>query len=119
MNSIKANDSFNKTNKVFGSITLKFDKHEKNSFDNIMVDINLDIMHLNKKLDNQVDYQKHIQSLMEEEIKLRQGIEKKAFLINENLSVEISKMKQNFILFSNDIQENLKNNLKKNLMTTK
>ena len=47
---------------------------------------------------------------MEEEIKLRQEIEKKTFLINENLTSEINKIKQNFFSFSNKIQENLKNN---------
>jgi hypothetical protein len=82
----------------------------KKSFDNIIADVNLDIMRINKKLDKQNDYQEHIQTLMEEEIKLRQEIEKKTFLINENLTSEINKIKQNFFSFSNKIQENLKNN---------
>ena len=113
MNSVKTNESFNKTNKTFTNKSVKFDTNEKKSFDNKISDVNLDIMRINKKLEKQTDYQEHIQTLMEEEIKLRQEIEKKTFLINENLTSEVNKIKQNFILFSNDIQENLKNNIQK------
>ena len=70
-------------------------------------------MRINKKLEKQTDYQEHIQSLIEEEIKLRQEIEKKTFLINESLTSEISRMKQNFISFSNEIQNMMKNNIQK------
>jgi hypothetical protein len=113
MNSVKTNESFNKTNKTFTNKSVKFGTNEKKSFDNKISDVNLDIMRINKKLEKQTDYQEHIQTLMEEEIKLRQEIEKKTFLINENLTSEVNKIKQNFILFSNDIQENLKNNIQK------
>ena len=51
--------------------------------------------------------------MIEEEIKLRQEIEKKTFLINESLTSEISRMKQNFISFSNEIQNMMKNNIQK------
>ena len=112
MSSIKTIESFNKSKKI-GNKSKKIDSNEKKYFDNIIADINLDIMKMNKKLDKQTDYQEQAQSLMEEEIKLRQEIEKKTFLINENLTSEISKLKQNFILFSNQINENLKNNLDK------
>ena len=108
--SIKSIDTFNKSNKSFANKSVKFGTNDKKSFDNIIADVNLDIMRINKKLDKQTDYQEHIQTLMEEEIKLRQEIEKKTFLINENLSSEINKIKQNFFSFSNKIQENLKNN---------
>ena len=108
--SIKSIDTFNKSNKSFGNKSVKFGTNDKKSFDNIIADVNLDIMRINKKLDKQTDYQEHIQTLMEEEIKLRQEIEKKTFLINENLTSEINKIKQNFFSFSNKIQENLKNN---------
>ena len=113
MNSRKTKDSFNKTNKTFDNKSAKFSAHQRNSFDNIISDVNLDIIRINKKIDKQTDYQMHIQSLMEEEIKLRQEIEKKTFLINENLTAEVNKIKQNLTLFSNDIQENFKNNLQK------
>ena len=114
MNSVKTSESFNKSNKSFGNkSSVKFGAHEKKSFDNVIADVNLDIMRMNKKIDKQNDYQEHIQSLMEEEIKLRQEIEKKTFLINENLSSEINKIKQNFISFSNQIEENMKNNFQK------
>ncbi len=36
-------------------------------------------MRMNKKIDKQNDYQEHIQTLIEKEIKLRQEIEKKHF----------------------------------------
>ena len=114
MNSVKTSESFNKSNKSFGNkSSVKYGAHEKKSFDNVIADVNLDIMRMNKKIDKQNDYQEHIQSLMEEEIKLRQEIEKKTFLINENLSSEINKIKQNFISFSNQIEENMKNNFQK------
>ena len=114
MNSIKTSDSFNKTNKTFGNkSSVKFGTHDKKSFDNIIADVNLDIMRMNKKIDKQNDYQEHIQTLIEEEIKLRQEIEKKTFLINENLSSEINKIKQNFMSFSNQMEENMKNNFRR------
>ena len=114
MNSIKTSESFNnKTNKSFTNKSLKFASHDKKSFENILADVNLDIIRMNKKIDKQSDYQEHVQSLIEEEIKLRQEIEKKTFLINENLTSEINKIKQNFISFSNKIQDNLNNNLQK------
>ena len=111
MNKEKSIDSFNKTNKSFANKSVKFGNNDKKSFDNIIADVNLDIMRINKKLNKQTDYQEHIQTLMEEEIRLRQEIEKKTFLINENLTSEINKIKQNFYAFSNKMQENLKNNL--------
>ena len=111
MNKEKSIDSFNKTNKSFANKSVKFGNNDKKSFDNIIADVNLDIMRINKKLNKQTDYQEHIQTLMEEEIRLRQEIEKKTFLINENLTSEINKIKQNFFNFSNKIQENLKNNI--------
>ena len=111
MNSIKSLD-FNKSNKTFGNKSVKFG-NDKKTFENIIADVNLDIMRMNKKIDKHSDYQEHIQNLLEEEIKLRQEIEKKTFLINENLTTEINKIKQNFISFSNQIQDNLNNNLQK------
>ena len=111
MNSLKSSD-LNKSNKAFGNKGVKFGK-DKKTFDNKIADINLDITRMNKKLDKNSDYQEHLQNLIEEEIKLRQEIEKKTFLINENLTSEINKIKQNFISFSNQIQDNLNNNLKK------
>lgn len=110
MNKEKSIESFNKTNKSFGNKSIKFGNSDKKSFDNIIADVNLDIMRINKKLDKQTDYQEHIQTLMEEEIKLRQEVEKKTFLINENLTAELNKIKQNFLSFSNKIEENIKNN---------
>ena len=115
MNNIKSSDPFNKSNKTFGNkSSIKYgNNHDKKTFDNKISDVNLDIMKINKKLDKQNDYQEHIQSLIEEEIQLRQEIEKKTFLINENLTSEISRMKQNFISFSNEIQNMMKNNIQK------
>ena len=115
MSNLKVSDSLNRSNKAFvNKSSNKFGPaHDKKTFDNKMADVNLDIMRINRKLDKQTDYQEHVQSLMEEEIKLRQEIEKKTFLINETLSSEINRMKQNFASFSNEIQGMMKNNIQK------
>ena len=115
MSNLKVSDSLNRSNKAFvNKSSNKFGAaHDKKTFDNKMADVNLDIMRINRKLDKQTDYQEHIQSLMEEEIKLRQEIEKKTFLINETLTSEINRMKQNFTSFSNEIQGMMKNNIQK------
>ena len=115
MSNLKVSDSLNRSNKAFvNKASKKFGAaHDNKTFDNKMADVNLDIMKINRKLDKQTDYQEHVQSLMEEEIKLRQEIEKKTFLINETLSSEINRMKQNFASFSNEIQGMMKNNIQK------
>jgi chromosome segregation ATPase len=115
MSNLKVSGSLNRSNKTFvNKSSKKFGAaHENKTFDNKMADVNLDIMKINRKLDKQTDYQEHVQSLMEEEIKLRQEIEKKTFLINEALSSEINRMKQNFASFSNEIQGMMKNNIQK------
>ena len=115
MSNLKALDSLNRSNKSFvNKSSNKFGPaHDKKTFDNKMADVNLDIMRINRKLDKQTDYQEHVQSLMEEEIKLRQEIEKKTFLINETLTSEINRLKQNFVSFSNEIQGMMKNNIQK------
>ena len=115
MSNLKVSDSLNRSNKAFvNKASKKFGaSHDNKTFDNKMADVNLDIMKINRKLDKQTDYQEHVQSLMEEEIKLRQEIEKKTFLINETLSSEINRMKQNFASFSNEIQGMMKNNIQK------
>ena len=115
MSNLKVSGSLSRSNKAFvNKSSKKFGAaHENKTFDNKMADVNLDIMKINRKLDKQTDYQEHVQSLMEEEIKLRQEIEKKTFLINEALSSEINRMKQNFASFSNEIQGMMKNNIQK------
>ena len=87
--------------------------NDKRNFDNIISDINLDLMKINKKLEKHSDYQEHIQSILEEEIKLRQDVEKKTFLMNENLNSEITKMKFNISNFTQTLNETLKETLKK------
>lgn len=115
MSNLKVSDTLNRSNKTFvNKSSNKFGTaHDKKTFDNKMADVNLDIMRINRKLDKQTDYQEHVQSLMEEEIKLRQEIEKKTFLINETLTSEINRLKQNFVSFSNEIQGMMKNNIQK------
>ena len=87
--------------------------NDKKSFDNVISDINLDLMKINKKLEKNSNYQENLQSLLEEEIKLRQDIEKKTFLINENLTTEITKIKFNMSNFTQTINDSLKEHLKK------
>jgi len=115
MSNLKVSDTLNRSNKTFvNKSSNKFGAaHDKKTFDNKIADVNLDIMRINRKLDKQTDYQEHVQSLMEEEIKLRQEIEKKTFLINETLTSEINRLKQNFVSFSNEIQGMMKNNIQK------
>lgn len=121
MSNLKVSDTLNRSNKTFvNKSSNKFGAaHDKKTFDNKMADVNLDIMRINRKLDKQTDYQEHVQSLMEEEIKLRQEIEKKTFLINETLTSEINRLKQNFVSFSNEIQGMMKNNIQKYMTITK
>ena len=115
MSNLKVSGSLRRSNKAFvNKSSKKFGAaHDNKTFDNKMADVNLDIMKINRKLDKQTDYQEHVQSLMEEEIKLRQEIEKKTFLINETLTSEINRLKQNFVSFSNEIQGMMKNNIQK------
>ena len=104
----KLNQKQNKISNKFGTNT-----NEKKSFDNVIADINLDLMKINKKLEKHSNYQENIQSLLEEEIKLRQDIEKKTFLINENLTSEITKIKFSTSTFTQTMNETLKENLQK------
>ena len=104
----KLNSKQNKLTNKFGTGI-----NDKRNFENIISDINLDLMKINKKLEKHSDYQEHIQSILEEEIKLRQDVEKKTFLMNENLNSEITKMKFNLSNFTQTINETLKETLKK------
>ena len=118
MSCIKASESItkskkinNKQNKISSKLNSNF--NDKKSFDNVIADINLDLMKINKKLEKHSNYQENIQSLLEEEIKLRKDIEKKTFLINENLTTEINKIKFNVSNFTQTLNEDMKENLKK------
>ena len=100
---VNTNEKKNNLNK-FGLNTI----NDKKSFDNVISDINLDIMKIYKKLEKHSNYQENLQSLLEQEIKLRQDIEKKTYLINENLTTEISKIKFNMNNFTQTINDSLK-----------
>ena len=112
---LKSSEIFNKSSKIYknNSSAKLVGSNEKKTFDNKITDVNLDIMRINKKLDKQSEYQEHIQSLMEEEIKLRQEVEKKTFLINQNLTSEMNQLKQNFISFTTKLENKLNDNIKK------
>ena len=118
MSCIKASESMTKskkinTNKNKISNKLSTNVNDKKGFDNVIADINLDLMKINKKLEKHSNYQENIQSLLEEEIKLRKDIEKKTFIINENLTTEINKIKFNISNFTQTLNEDMKENLKK------
>ena len=106
----KQNNEKNKISNKFGLNTINTLNaiNDKKSFDNIISDINLDIMKINKKLEKHSNYQENLQSLLEQEIKLRQDIEKKTYLINEDLTTEISKIKFNMNNFTQTINDSLK-----------
>ena len=106
----KQNNEKNKISNKYGLNTINNTLNainDKKSFDNIISDINLDIMKIYKKLEKHSNYQENLQSLLEQEIKLRQDIEKKTFLINENLTTEISKIKFNMNNFTQTINNSL------------
>ena len=69
---------------------------QQESFKSQIADVNLDILKINKKLSQYTSYQEHIKSVIQEESKLRQNIEKKTFLMNENLTEQITKLKSSF-----------------------
>lgn len=69
---------------------------QQESFKSQIADVNLDILKINKKLNQYTSYQEHIDSVIQEESKLRQNIEKKTFLMNENLTEQITKLKSSF-----------------------
>ena len=104
----RTNNEITKKSYKFG-----FGINDKKSFDNVISDINLDLMKINKKLEKHSNYQENMQSLLEEEIKLRQDVEKKTFLMNENLTTEINKIKFNMSNFTQTINDSLKEYLKK------
>ena len=104
----RTNNEITKKSNKFG-----FGINDKKSFDNVISDINLDLMKINKKLEKHSNYQENMQSLLEEEIKLRQDVEKKTFLMNENLTTEINKIKFNMSNFTQTINDSLKEYLKK------
>ena len=104
----RTNNEITKKSNKFGSGI-----NDKKSFDNVISDINLDLMKINKKLEKHSNYQENMQSLLEEEIKLRQDVEKKTFLMNENLTTEINKIKFNMSNFTQTINDSLKEYLKK------
>ena len=118
MSSIKSSESLIKSKKINpkqNKITNKFGNNinDKKSFDNVIADINLDIMKINKKLEKHSNLQEKTQSLLEDEIQLRQDIEKKTFMINENINSEITKIKFSVSNFTQTINETLKENIKK------
>ena len=109
MSNIKAPETLTKSKKINAKQNkISTNVYDKKSFDNIIADINLDLMRINKKLEKHSNYQENIQSLLEEEIKLRQDIEKKTFLINENLTSEITKIKFSTSTFTQTMNETLK-----------
>lgn len=82
----------------------------RQTFDSKIADVNLGLQKMNKKLEKQSTYQEHLQSLIEEEIKLRQDIEKKTFLMKENMGMEIRKLKEDFKNFKAELNGNMQNN---------
>lgn len=70
--------------------------NQQESFKSQIADVNLDISKLNRKMNQYSNNQEHIETLIQEEAKLRQNIEKKTFLMNENLTEQINKLKTSF-----------------------
>ena len=87
--------------------SLKNSSVSQEAIESKFADMNLDLSKINKKVFQFEQYQNHIENLIEEEAKLRQNVEKKTFLINENLTSEISKIKNGFDTFSKTIANHI------------
>ena len=87
--------------------SLKNSSVSQEAIESKFADMNLDLSKINKKVFQFEQYQNHIENLIEEEAKLRQNVEKKTFLINENLTSEISKLKNGFDTFSKTIANHI------------
>ena len=87
--------------------SLKNSSISQEAIESKFADMNLDLSKINKKVFQFEQYQNHIENLIEEEAKLRQNVEKKTFLINENLTSEISKLKNGFDTFSKTIANHI------------
>jgi len=81
----------------------------KDSMESKFADMNLDLSKINKKFGQYETYQEHIEELLREEAKLRQNIEKKTFLMNENTTTEIQKLKKEFNEFNNTMLKHIDN----------
>ena len=66
----KFNSKQNKLTNKFGTGI-----NDKRNFENIISDINLDLMKINKKLEKHSDYQEHIQSILEEQKREKLALE--------------------------------------------
>ena len=80
--------------------SLKNSSVSQEAIESKFADMNLDLSKINKKVFQFEQYQNHI-------AKLRQNVEKKTFLINENLTSEISKLKNGFDTFSKTIANHI------------
>ena len=104
-NSVLGKSKISSTNR-----SLLYGSQDKKVYDSKLADMNFDLLKVSKKIEKQNNFQEHIQSLIEEEIFLRQEIEKKTFLINENLTSEINKLKNDFKTFTSEIGNSLQKN---------
>lgn len=72
-------------------------------FQSKLVDMNIDISKLNRKINQYNSNYDNIASLLQEEAKLRQNIERKTFFMHESLTEQIQKLKTSFTELSNTL----------------
>ena len=89
-----------------GSINIS-NNNLRDSMESKFADMNLDLSKINKKFGQYESYQEHIEELLREEAKLRQNIEKKTFLMNENTTSEIQKLKNEFANLNNSMLKHI------------
>ena len=110
MKSSRNNSILGKSKISSANRSLLYGSQDKKVYDSKLADMNFDLLKVSKKIEKQNNFQEHIQSLIEDEIFLRQEIEKKTFLINENLTSEINKLKNDFKSFSSEVENSLQKN---------
>lgn len=108
MNNLGSSQSFYNS-KIVDNKSSGFGNQQKKNFDNKFADINLEISKLKSKYEKHTKIQEKLKESMEKEIKLREETDKKAFLINENISKKMQKLKEEFI----DEIKSIKNNEEK------
>lgn len=72
-------------------------------FQSKLVDMNMDISKLNRKINQYNTNYDSIAALLQEEAKLRQNIERKTFFMHESLTEQIQKLKASFTELSNTL----------------
>ena len=97
----RSQTSLTSTQQNFHSNNINNNNNEQ--FQSKLVDMNIDISKLNRKINQYNSNYDNIASLLQEEAKLRQNIERKTFFMHESLTEQIQKLKTSFTELSNTL----------------